>query len=297
MKTSRVPLLVGFCMLAVIAAAFSSVFWLQKRQRVALLTPLRIVFEGSVSGLRAGRDVTFNGVKIGEVRSVRLDNPQRIVVLVMIDHDAPVRKDTLVRIESLGLTGITAVALKGGAENAPPAERDADGMPTLSVDTRTIQDLSQSLQATLQNVNRLVDDNRETVKNSVANIATFMAVVSKNADRIDSIYANGERVMGFVNSDRLMAVWNRIPVEKISNELSKTVVEFKELASNYEKRAAALNADKLQMQADVGRAAANLDRNPARLIFGSSGNQSPSTNSPAPVTNSAGQPKQGRSKQ
>ena len=294
MKERSTSLTVGFCMLAVIGVAFSSVFWLQKRQRVAQLIPLHIIFEGSVSGLRAGRDVTFNGVKIGEVRSVRLDNPQRIVALVMINHDAPVRKDTLVRIESLGLAGLATVALKGGAEDAPMAERDADGMPTLNVDTRTIQDLSQSFRTTWQNVNRLVDDNRDTVKNSLANIEVFTEILSNNADRFDSIHGKGERLMEFINSDHLIGIWNRIPIDKIRNEMSKSVVGFKELASNFEKRAKALSADKQQMQADIERATANLDRNPARLIFGASGNQAASTSSPPPLTDPVAQPRRRR---
>ena len=191
----------------------------------------------------------------------------------MIDNSTPVRKDTLVRIESQGLTGLAAVALKGGAENAPPVERDADGMPLLNVDTRTIQDLSQSMKATVQSVNKLIDDNQDTVKNSVANIEVFKAMLAKNSDRLDRIYTEGDQMMEFVNSGQLMDKWNRIPFDKIVSEMSEATREFKELGSNFGKRAAAFNADKLDMQADIARAAVNLGRNPARLIFGPSGNQ------------------------
>lgn len=282
MKPRKTSLLIGFGMLAVVAVAFSSVFWLQKRHRIETSMPLRIIFEGSISGLRAGRDVTFNGVKVGDVRSVRLDNPQRIVALVMVNNSTPLRKDTLVSIESQGLTGLAAVALKGGAEDAPAVDRDADGMPLLNVDTRNIKDVSQSMKATMQTINKLMDDNQDTVKNSIANIEVFRAVLAKNTDRLDRIYASGDRMTDIMNNSHLTATWNRIPFDKLSGEVSEATREFKELGSNFEKRVAAFNADKQVMQADIARAAANLDRNPARLIFGPSGNQAASPNSAEP---------------
>ena len=56
-----------------------------------LRTPLRIVFEGSASGLRNGGAVNFNGIRVGEVTSVKLDNPRRVVALAMIENVAPIR--------------------------------------------------------------------------------------------------------------------------------------------------------------------------------------------------------------
>lgn len=295
MTARRNTLVFGFAFLAVIAFAFSSVFWLQKRQSNNLLSPLRIIFEGSVSGLRAGGNVTFNGIKIGEVRSVKLDNPQRIVALVMIDKDAPIRNDTVVGLKFQGLSGIVAVALKGGAENAPPVDHDGDGTPMLRANVRDVRDIAQSIQATKQNVTLVVDDTRKALGNSIANIEIFREVLAKNSVRWDSIYARGQTLIGPTdklggNSNHVIEVWNRIPIEKISNEMSKTIVSFKELASNFDKRAAALNADKQQMQADVKRAAANLDRNPSRLIFGTNGNQVAPARSTAPLTEPADQP-------
>ena len=88
--------LIGLFTVLVIASAFGFVFWFQnlgtKKTRIAY----RIVFEGSTVGLRVGANVNFNGIRIGEVDSVRIDDPQHIVALVSVERKAPVRKDTTV---------------------------------------------------------------------------------------------------------------------------------------------------------------------------------------------------------
>ncbi|MBN8968198.1 MAG: MCE family protein, partial [Rhizobiales bacterium] len=119
METRANYLLIGSFTLAVIAAAFGFVFWFQNLGAVAQRTPIRIIFEGAASGLRTGGNVTFHGIKIGEVTSVKLDVPKRVVVLAAVDKGAPMRKDTLVGLEFAGLTGVSSVSLKGGSLEAP----------------------------------------------------------------------------------------------------------------------------------------------------------------------------------
>ena len=88
-----------------IAAAFGFVLWFQSLHTTKARSPLRIVFEGPAAGLRNGGSVNFNGIRVGEVMSVKLDNPRRVVALAMIENNAPIRKDTLVGLEFQGLTG------------------------------------------------------------------------------------------------------------------------------------------------------------------------------------------------
>ncbi len=110
METRANLVLIGSFALAVIAAAFGFVFWFQSLGTAAQRSSLRIIFEGSASGLRTGGNVNFNGVKIGEVTSVKLDDPKKVVVIAMVDKAAPIRRDTLVGLEFAGLTGVSAVS-------------------------------------------------------------------------------------------------------------------------------------------------------------------------------------------
>lgn len=145
METRANYFLIGTFTLAVIAAAFGFVLWFQSLHTTKARSPLRVVFEGAASGLRNGGSVNFNGVRVGEVISVKLDNPKRVVALAMVENSAPIRKDTLVGLEFQGLTGVAAISLKGGQENAPPVPLDDDGVPVLTADPDLLQDISEAI--------------------------------------------------------------------------------------------------------------------------------------------------------
>src|SRR5271154_3293462 len=173
METRANYVLIGSFTLAVIAAACGFVLWFQSLHTTKLRSPLRIIFEGPAAGLRNGGSVNFNGIRVGEVISVKLDNPRRGVALAMVENSAPIRKDTLVGLEFQGLTGVAAISLKGGEEAAPAVPLDEDGGPVLTADPNGLQDVTEAIRATLQNINKVVSDNQESIKNSLRNLDTF----------------------------------------------------------------------------------------------------------------------------
>jgi phospholipid/cholesterol/gamma-HCH transport system substrate-binding protein len=248
---------------------------------------LRIVFEGSANGLRNGGNVNFNGVRVGEVISVKLDNPRRVVALTMIENSAPVRKDTVVGLEFQGLTGVAAIALKGGDADAPPVPADEDGTPVLTADPTALQDISESIRATLANVNRIVADNQDAVKNSLQNVEAFTATLAKNAEKIEGIMQHADSAMS--KADSLMLGLDKIAGGKDGGQLAQAVKEMRELADNLDKRSGALIADGRRTLSDISRAVNNLDRNPTRLLFGA-GSTGTAAQPPAPIVDPAAPP-------
>src|ERR1700710_2329229 len=266
METRANYVLIGAFTLAVIAAAFGFVLWVQSRHTTKLRSPLRVVFEGPASGLRNGGSVNFNGIRIGEVMSVKLDNPRRVVALAMIENNAPIRKDTLVGLEFQGLTGVAAISLKGGQEAAPPVPLDEDGVPVLTADPNALQDVTEAIRGTLQNINRVVADNQQAVKNSLHNLETFTASLARNADKIDNVMLKVDGVMS--KADSLMLGLDTLAGGKEGGELFLTVKSIRELAEDFDKRSGALMTDGRRTLGDISRAVNNLDRNPTRLLFG-----------------------------
>src|ERR1700749_2150493 len=279
METRANFVLIGSFTLAVIAAAFGFVLWFQSLHTTKLRSPLRIVFEGPAAGLRNGGSVNFNGIRVGEVVSVKLDNPRRVVALAMVENNAPVRKDTLVGLEFQGLTGVAAISLKGGDENAPPVPLGEDGIPVLTADPNALQDVTEAIRGTLQNINRGVADNQQAVKNSLHNLETFTGALARNAQKIDDVMAKVDGVMG--KADNLMLGLNKLAGGASGGELFLTVQSIRELAEDFDKRSGALMADGRRTLGDISRAVNNLDRNPTRLLFGA-GNSSSNSNASEP---------------
>src|SRR5436309_3318052 len=273
METRANYVLIGSFTLAVIAAAVGFVLWFQSLHTTKQRSPLRVVFEGPAAGLRNGGSVNFNGIRVGEVVSVKLDNPRRVVALAMVENNAPIRKDTLVGLEFQGLTGVAAISLKGGEVAAPAVPLDEDGVPTLTADPNALQDVTEAIRSTLQNINKVVADNQEAVKNSLSNLETFTSSLARNAAKIDNIMLKVDDVMGKADgvmskTDNLMLGLNSLAGGKDGGELFQAVKSIRELAEDFDKRSGALMADGRRTLGDISRAVINLDRNPTRLIFG-----------------------------
>jgi len=80
-----------------------------------------ISFNGPVRGLSQGSEVRFNGLKVGEVTRLRLDQRDNNVVLadIQVARDTPVDTKSYARLEPLGLTGLSYIQIFSGGEEFP----------------------------------------------------------------------------------------------------------------------------------------------------------------------------------
>src|SRR4051794_40755486 len=112
--------MIGSLALVLIAGSFGAFIAYQKLAGRNQQIPFRVIFEGPASGLRQGGSVNFAGIRVGQVTSLKLDNPRHVIALMLIDASTPVRRDTQVGLEFQGLTGIAAVAFTRGKPDPPP---------------------------------------------------------------------------------------------------------------------------------------------------------------------------------
>ena len=68
------------------AATFGFVYWFQHVSGSGERAVYRLVFHTSVSGLRTGSSVLFNGILVGDVTDLRLDpsDPDQVTALIAI---------------------------------------------------------------------------------------------------------------------------------------------------------------------------------------------------------------------
>lgn len=257
METRANYVVIGLLTLVSIVGAFGFVFWLQHSGGVGDRTFYRVVFDGPAQGLRTGGAVLFNGIRVGEVTDLRLNpkNPRQVMATVSVAINTPVRADTQASLNYQGLTGIAALALKGGASDAPTlVAKEGESVPVIAVDPEAAQDITESAREVLQKINSVVIENQESVRAAIKNIDAFTAVLAKNSERFDHILAG---------LDGLVAGTDGKP-----GEISEAVKAFQTLAENLDKRTAELTTEGRRTLSTLERAVRNFDRNPQRLIFG-----------------------------
>jgi phospholipid/cholesterol/gamma-HCH transport system substrate-binding protein len=198
METRARYVLIGVFALAVLLAGFGFVYWLHNAGGLGERVVFQVRFNGSVPGVRVGSAVLFNGVRVGEVTDLRLDvqNPREVLATIAVERSTPVRADTTVSVESQGLMAAPSVSLKGGQQSAPPL-KSSPGQPGILVaDAESGQDTMQTAREVLRHVDRVVVDNAEPLRETIANLKVFTDALARNSARIDGLLEGLERMMG-----------------------------------------------------------------------------------------------------
>jgi phospholipid/cholesterol/gamma-HCH transport system substrate-binding protein len=178
---------IGLFVVFVIATGALFVFWLWGVGGLNERSTYAVRFTGQVSGLSAGSEVLFNGITVGEVTGLGLDpqQPSDVVITIAVNKGTPIRSDTRAGLAFSGLTGAAKVALTGGAATASPLP--AGSPATITADNATLKDLTQSARGTLNEIDRVITDNSDSLHGAIASIETFAGALAKNADKVDAI--------------------------------------------------------------------------------------------------------------
>ena len=189
METRARYALIGAFLLAVILASFAFAYWLENTGGFGERDSYRLRFDSSVSGLQSGSAVLFNGIRVGEVTGLTLDpdHPNQVIANIGVVRGVPVRSDTVVGIESQGLTGGAAVTLTGGDASSPPLEAENGKLPALSAEPGAGQDWQSLGREVLRKLDTILTDNADNLHSAIANFNTFTNVLARNSDRIDGL--------------------------------------------------------------------------------------------------------------
>lgn len=242
-------LVIGTLTLLVTIAAIGGLLVVQKVRTAQQRSQLRVVFDGgSAAGLRKGGPVNFDGVQAGQIVSVTLDSPRRIVVLVMLDNSAPLRKDTTAGIEFQGLTGIAAVSLVGGAPAAPPVPLDADGVPVLTADLKDQETMVESV----HNADKFITSNEAAVKDTLQSIEAASETLKSKSEAIEAGIDQAEDI--FKGFDKFVTrVDGALPgfSDGDPEALLHKVKSIRELADSFRQKSASVLDDSRQTLLDI----------------------------------------------
>ncbi|MBV9234297.1 MAG: MCE family protein, partial [Xanthobacteraceae bacterium] len=181
METSARYILIGLFGIAAITGAFLFVYWLKAIGGPGQRVVYRVQFERTVSGLRAGSAVLFNGVRVGDVTGLTLnpDHPSRVTAEIAIGPDTPLRSDTRVDVDIQGLMGSPSLLLQGGSSASP---RLSPGQ-VLIAEQSAGADTMQTARQTLQHIDNLLAENSEPLHNAITNFEKFSGALARNSDR------------------------------------------------------------------------------------------------------------------
>jgi phospholipid/cholesterol/gamma-HCH transport system substrate-binding protein len=272
METRANYVLMGLFTLAVIICGFAFVYWFNTIGGAGDRAVYRIVFDGSVSGLRTGASVLFNGIRVGEVTELKLDPaaPRAVVAMISVEKAVAVRADTDISLEYQGVTGTASIALRGGSQTAEPP---AGQPPTLKVDAAGARDVTQAARDAMRRLDALVADNETVLKGALKNIEVFSQALAGNADRIQRILVGAEGLIGGPDGPGDIAQAARAirsAAENLDARTAEIATGLTRFSNSGLREWERLATDGRRTLVEIERTFKNIDRNPSRLIFGGS---------------------------
>ena len=190
--------LVGLSTLILSVALVVFIVWLARLSFDRDYDLYDIVFQGPVRGMNEGGEVHFNGIKVGEVQKIALDqtNPRNVIARVSVTEDVPIRVDSYATLEPQGITGLNYVQITSGTGTRPLLKEAAcarqglgrECIPVLRSQRSALSDLlegggtvlTRSIEA-LDRVNRVLSD--ENIKTFSAAISDAQAVTAELRER------------------------------------------------------------------------------------------------------------------
>ncbi len=188
---------VGIFVIVLTAIFIIMLFWLGSFNDSKKYETYVVQVQEDVTGLSTDNPVRFNGVKVGFVKAIRLDpaNSRAVELVLRIEDRVRITTSTYAVLNAQGITGVIYVNLKSQADNAPllktlPGER----YPIIPSRPSLLMQLSEVLPEMTKDIRRLSasvaqvfdEKNRESLSESLANIAEFTKTLSSNSDNLSA---------------------------------------------------------------------------------------------------------------
>lgn len=193
--------LVGAFVIVLLTAIILAIIWLSSGFSVESYSTYMIYSQESVTGLSVDAPVEYNGVNVGSVTSITLNqtNPQLVELLLRIKTGTPITEGTVATLQSKGITGIAYVALKDKSTNLKPlGVLPGQKYPIISTAPSfflrldaAISKLNKSLSKVSESISTLLDpENLQSIKQTLKNLDELTHVLSKNSSKMVDILDN-----------------------------------------------------------------------------------------------------------
>jgi phospholipid/cholesterol/gamma-HCH transport system substrate-binding protein len=240
METRASYLIVGLFVIAGMLGLVFAAMWITGTRTDEALALYDIYFDGSVAGLKPGNAVQYRGIPVGGVIDMKIDpeNVERVLVVIEVAADAPIREDTEATLALQGITGLSYIQLTGGTQEAA-ALKAAPGQRRPVIKSRP-SELAAIFEAAPEMLNRAIEviamlekllgpENQQRIGNILQNIENTTGALSNSSGDIDKLLSDGAGAVEDVRKLTAVLAENTENIDSILVEGAGTMKDVHEL--------------------------------------------------------------------
>lgn len=147
----------------------------------------------AVSGLSDDSVVKFNGVRVGLVDKIELNefDPQQVKILIKIEEGTPITTSTHATLINQGITGTTYLGLSASTPTLLPLQKTpGEPYPVIPYKPSFLSELETNIHEVSVGIKRVFDkENARSIKKTLANLQQVTDVMAKNNKNLHKTFA------------------------------------------------------------------------------------------------------------
>lgn len=180
---------VGLIVLILSAGLLSAGLWLSvgfDRKEYDIYT---VYVREAVSGLSDDSIVKYNGVKVGVVNKIELNqfDPQQVKIQLKIEEGTPITTSTRATLISQGITGTTYLGLSASSPSLFPLQKTpGEPYPVIPYTPSFFSQLEKNLNDVSVGIKRIFDkENAQALKKALGNLEKVTDVIAENNENLN----------------------------------------------------------------------------------------------------------------
>ncbi len=181
--------LVGMIVLLLAAGLLIAGLWLSVGFDQKKYDTYTVYMREPVSGLNDESPVKYNGVKVGYISKIELNNfdPQQVKLQIDVEEGTPITTSTEATLVAQGITGATYLGLSARSSTFIPLQKTADEpYPVIPYKPSFFNQLEKNINDVTRGINRVFNKaNARYINKSLANIEKTSEMIEQNNTNIN----------------------------------------------------------------------------------------------------------------
>ena len=176
--------IVGLSVLILATGLLVAALWLSVGFDKKEYNTFTVYMREAVSGLTAESPVKYNGVKVGFISLIQLNDhdPQQVKLQIQVEEGTPITTSTKATLVAQGITGATYLGLTASSSTFIPLQKTADEpYPVIPHKTSFFYELEKNITDATTGINRIFDkENAQHLKKSLDNLEKISTMIEQN---------------------------------------------------------------------------------------------------------------------